>query len=35
MLLGAIAAEFVSGPAVRKAFGKDVTFFVLFAAYRF
>ena len=33
--LGAIAAEFLSGPAVQEAFGKDVSFFVLFATYRF
>ncbi len=35
LLLGAIAAEFISGPAVQEAFGKSVTFFVLFATYRF
>jgi hypothetical protein len=35
LLVGAIAAEFLSGPAVREALGKDVTFFVLFATYRF
>ena len=35
LLLGAIAAEFLSGPAVREALGRDVTFFVLFATYRF
>ena len=35
LLLGAIAAEFLSGPAVQEAFGKDVSFFVLFATYRF
>jgi alginate export protein len=35
LLLGAIAAEFISGPAVQEAFGKNVTFFVLFANYRF
>jgi hypothetical protein len=33
--LGAIAAEFLSGPAVQQALGKNVTFFVLFATYRF
>ena len=32
---GAIAAEFLSGPAVQQALGKDVTFLVLFATYRF
>jgi hypothetical protein len=35
LLLGAIAAEFISGPVVQQAFGKSVTFFVLFATYRF
>ena len=33
--LGAIAAEFLSGPAVQEALGKSVTFLVLFATYRF
>jgi hypothetical protein len=33
--LGAIAAEFLSGPAVQEAFGKTVTYGVLFATYRF
>jgi hypothetical protein len=33
--LGAIAAEFLSGPAVQQALGRNVTFFVLFATYRF
>ena len=35
LLLGAIAAEFLSGPAVREALGKNVSFFVLFGTYRF
>jgi hypothetical protein len=35
LLLGAIAAEFLSGPAVQEALGKSVSFFVLFATYRF
>jgi hypothetical protein len=35
LLLGAIAAEFLAGPAVREAFGKNVSFFVLFGTYRF
>ena len=35
LLVGAIAAEFISGPAVQEAFGRNVTFFVLFATYRF
>jgi hypothetical protein len=35
LLLGAIAAEFLSGPAVQQALGKNVAFFVLFATYRF
>jgi hypothetical protein len=35
LLLGAIAAEFLSGPAVQEALGKNVTFLVLFATYRF
>lgn len=35
LALGAIAAEFLSGPAVQEALGKTVTFFVLFATYRF
>jgi len=33
--LGAIAAEFLAGPAVQEAMGKNVTFFALFATYRF
>jgi hypothetical protein len=33
--VGAIAAEFFSGPAVTEALGKSVTFVVLFATYRF
>jgi hypothetical protein len=35
LILGAIAAEFLSGPAVQEALGKNVSFFVLFATYRF
>jgi len=35
LLVGAIAAEFLSGPAVQEALGKNVSFFVLFATYRF
>jgi hypothetical protein len=35
LLLGAIAAEFLSGPAITEALGKSVTFFVLFATWRF
>jgi hypothetical protein len=35
LLLGAIAAEFMAGPAVQEALGKSVAFFVLFATYRF
>lgn len=35
LIVGAIAAEFLSGPAVQEALGKDVSFFVLFASYRF
>lgn len=35
LALGAIAAEFLSGPAVQEALGKNVTFFALFATYRF
>jgi len=35
LLLGATAAEFISGPAISEAVGKDVSFFVLFATYRF
>lgn len=35
LLLGAIAAEFMSGPAVQEALGKTVRFLVLFATYRF
>lgn len=33
--VGAIAAEFLSGPAVQQALGKNVTFLVLFGTYRF
>ena len=35
LVLGAIAAEFLSGPAVQEAMGKSISFFVLFATYRF
>jgi hypothetical protein len=35
LVLGAIFAEFLSGPAVTEAKGKDVTFFALFATFRF
>ena len=35
LTLGAIAAEFLAGPAIRQALGKSVTFTVLFATYRF
>jgi hypothetical protein len=35
LLLGAIFAEFFAGPAVQEALGKSVTFFALFAMYRF
>jgi hypothetical protein len=35
LIVGAIAAEFMSGPAVKEDLGKSVTFFVLFATYRF
>ncbi len=35
LLVGAIAAEFLAGPAVQEALGKTVTFFVLFGTYRF
>jgi hypothetical protein len=35
LLLGAIFAEFLSGPAVTEALGKNVSFFVLFATFRF
>jgi hypothetical protein len=35
LLVGAIAAEFLSGPAITEAVGKTVTFFVLFATWRF
>lgn len=34
VVLGAIAAEFLSGPAVKEALGKNVTYCVLFATYR-
>jgi hypothetical protein len=33
--MGATAAQFLSGPAVRQAMGKNVTFMVLFGTYRF
>jgi hypothetical protein len=35
LLFGAIAAEFLAGPAVQEALGKNVTFLVLFGTYRF
>jgi hypothetical protein len=35
LLVGAIAAEFLSGPAITEALGKSVTFFVLFGTWRF
>jgi hypothetical protein len=35
LLVGAIAAEFMAGPAIQEALGKSVSFFVLFATYRF
>ena len=35
LVLGAIAAELISGPAVEEALGKSVRYFVLFATYRF
>jgi hypothetical protein len=35
LLAGAIAAQFIAGPAVQEALGKTVTFFVLFGTYRF
>jgi len=35
LIVGAIAAEFLAGPAVTEALGKTVTFFVLFGTYRF
>jgi hypothetical protein len=35
LLVGAIFAEFLSGPAVQEALGKNVSFFVLFATFRF
>ena len=35
LIVGAIAAQFLSGPAVQEALGKNVTFFVLFGTYRF
>ena len=33
--LGAIAAQFMSGPSITEALGKTVSFYVLFATYRF
>lgn len=35
LLPGAIAAEFLPGPAITEALGRSVTFFVLFATWRF
>jgi len=35
LVLGAIFAEFFAGPAVQEALGKSVTYFALFATYRF
>jgi len=35
LTMGAIAAQFISGPAVRQALGRNVTFMVLFGTYRF
>ncbi len=35
LTLGAIAAQFMAGPAVQQALGKSVTFLVLFGTYRF
>ena len=35
LIVGVIAAEFLSGPAVQEALGKNVTFLVLFGTYRF
>jgi hypothetical protein len=35
LLVGAIAAEFLAGPAIQEAVGKSVSFFVLFGTYRF
>ena len=35
LTMGAIAAQFIAGPAVRQALGKSVTFLVLFGTYRF
>jgi hypothetical protein len=35
LLVGAIFAEFLSGPAVTEALGKTVSYFVLFATFRF
>ena len=35
LIVGAIAAEFLAGPAVQEALGKNVTFLVLFGTYRF
>jgi hypothetical protein len=35
LLVGAIAAEFLAGPAIQQAVGKNVTFVALFTTYRF
>jgi len=35
LTMGAIAAEFLAGPAIQEAVGKTVSFFVLFGTYRF
>jgi hypothetical protein len=35
LLVGAIAAEFLAGPAIQEAVGRTVSFFVLFGTYRF
>ena len=35
LLVGAIAATFLAGPAIQQAVGKTVDFFVLFGTYRF
>ncbi len=35
LTFGAIAAQFIAGPAIQQALGKSVTFLVLFGTYRF
>jgi hypothetical protein len=35
LLVGAIVAEFILGPAITEALGESMTFFVPFATYRF